>query len=100
MKDGVLAKITTYIYDGTTDEVGSLSILMYTNKKQACIIMTIKNMILEFKNVDWNIAVLEGEHNNLREWQDEHFVFFKSLDKDFNEKTKVVVELFEVVKKY
>ena len=57
-------------------------------------------MILEFKNVDWNIAALEGEHNNLREWQDEHFVFFKSLDKDFNEKTKVVVELFEVVKKY
>jgi uncharacterized protein YhfF len=100
LKDGVLAKITTYIYDGTTDEVGSLSILMYTNKKQACIVRTIKNMILEFKNVDWNIAVLEGEDNNLREWQDEHFVFFKPLDNNFNDKTKVVIELFEVTKKY
>lgn len=57
-------------------------------------------MILEFKNVDWNIAVLEGEDNNLREWQDEHFVFFKPLDNNFNDKTKVVIELFEVTKKY
>lgn len=91
---------TTYIYNGTIDKVGSLSILTYTNKQPACITKTIKNIIVEFKDVDWNIAALEGENNNLKEWQEAHFKFFKSLDKNFNEKTKVVVEIFEVVKKY
>ena len=34
------------------------------------------------------------------EWREEHYKLFKSLDNNFNDKTKVVIELFEVTKKY
>lgn len=91
---------TTSIYNGIVDEEGAESILTHTNKEPACITKTIKNVIIEFKNVDWNLAKLEGENNNLDEWREEHYKLFKSLDNNFNDKTKVVIELFEVTKKY
>lgn len=34
------------------------------------------------------------------EWLAEHYKLFKPLDNNFNDKTKVVIELFEVTKKY
>jgi len=91
---------TTYIYNGMVDEEGTESILTYSNEKPACITKTIKNVITEFKNIDWNLAKLEGENNNFHEWREQHYKFFKSLDNNFNDQTKVVVELFEVTKRY
>lgn len=92
-------RATTYIYDGKVDEVGTKSILIYDNGKEACVTKTIKNVIVRFKDVDWNIAKLEGENNNLYEWKKIHFNYFKSIDNNFSEETLVVIEIFEVVKK-
>lgn len=89
---------TTSIYDGNVDEVGTESILIYANEKYACVTRMVKNIITEFKNVDWSIAKLEGENNSLEEWRKVHIEFFKSIDNNFSEDTKVVVEIFEVVK--
>lgn len=89
---------TTFIYNGNIDEIGTESILIYDNEKQACITRTVKNIIVDFKNIDWDIAKLEGENDNLEDWRKKHMAFFKSIDCDFNENTKVVVEIFEVVK--
>lgn len=89
---------TTSLYNGDVDEVGTETILVYDNEKQACITKTKQNIICEFKNIDWNIAILEGENDNLEEWRKEHIKFFKSIDANFTESTKVVVEIFEVVR--
>ena len=89
---------TTYIYNGSIDEVGTKAILIYDDKKYACITRTVKNIITEFKNIDWDIAKLEGENSNLEEWKKQHINYFKSIDNNFTEDTKVVVEVFEVIK--
>lgn len=89
---------TTSIYDENIDEVGTESILIYDNEKHACITRTVKNIITEFKNIDWNVVKLEGENDSLEEWRKEHLKFFKSIDNNFSEDTKVVVEIFEVVR--
>lgn len=91
---------TTSIYDGKVDEVGTESILIYDNKKHACITKVIKNIITEFKNIDWNIAKLEGENDNLEDWRKEHIIFLKTIDNNFNENSMVIVEIFEVVKNF
>lgn len=89
---------TTYIYNGNIDEIGTESILIYNDKKYACVTRTVKNIITEFKNIDWDLAKLEGENSNLEEWRKQHINYFKSIDNNFTEDTKVVVEVFEVVK--
>ena len=88
---------TTCLYDGKIDEVGSESILLYNNQTEACVIRTLKNIVCKFRDVDWDIASLEGENKSLEEWRKEHYNFFKSLDTDFTFDTKVLIEVFEVV---
>lgn len=89
---------TTSIYDGSEDEIDSESILIYENEKQACITKIRKNVVCKFNEVEWDIAKLEGENNNLDEWKEEHYNFFKSIDDNFTEDTLVLVEIFEVTK--
>ena len=89
---------TTSLYDYLTVPVaGEESILTYSNGKKACTIKTTMVMVTEFKNITWDLAKLEGENNSLEEWRSEHIDFFKSIDNNFNENTKVVFEIFEVV---
>ena len=56
-------------------------------------------IITIFKNITWDLAILEGENNSLDDWRKEHYNFFKKINPDFNKDTKVVFEIFEVIEK-
>lgn len=91
-------RATTSLYDfNDVLIVGEESALTFSNGKIACITKTSRVVVTEFKNITWNLAKLEGENKSLAEWQKEHIEFFKSIDNNFNENTKVVFEVFEVV---
>ena len=78
--------------------VGEISMLVYDNYEYACYTKTKKVIITEFKNITWNLAKLEGENSTLEEWQKEHRKYFKSIDSNFNDETKVLFEMFEVIR--
>ena len=77
--------------------IGEESILTYLNGSKACITKTSRVIVTEFKNITWDLAKLEGENNSLEEWRCEHVKFFKSIDEKFDDNTKVVFEVFEVL---
>lgn len=72
--------------------------LCFSDGNIACITKTCRVVITEFKNITWDLAKLEGENNSFDEWKEEHIEFFKSIDNNFNENTKVVFEIFDVLK--
>ena len=91
-------RATTSLYDfNDVLIVGEESALIFSDGSIACITKTSRVVVTEFKNITWNLAKLEGENKSLAEWQKEHIEFFKSIDNNFNENTKVVFEVFEVV---
>lgn len=73
------------------------STLTYSDGRQACITKTSRVIVTEFKNITWDLAKLEGEDTCLEEWKNHHINFFKSIDNNFNEDTKVVFEIFEIL---
>lgn len=91
-------RATTSLYDSADfSTVGEVSILTFSDGSIACITKTSRVVVTEFKNITWDLAKLEGENNSIDEWKEEHIEFFKSIDNNFNENTKVVFEVFEVV---
>ena len=64
-----------------------------------CFIKTISVIIAEFKNITWDLAKLEGENKSLNEWKEKHINYFNKINPNFNETTKVIFEVFEVIKK-
>lgn len=91
-------RATTSLYDSANfSTVGEVSILTFSDGSIACITKTSRVVVTEFKNITWDLAKLEGENNSIDEWKEEHIEFFKSIDNNFNENTKVVFEVFEVV---
>ena len=91
-------KATTSLYDSADFScVGEESFLIFSDGEIACITKTSRVVVTEFKNITWDLAKLEGENNSLDEWKEEHIKFFKFIDSDFNENTKAVFEVFEVV---
>ena len=91
---------TTYIYNGDVDKLDSESIILYDNDKPACLVKTTKNIVTKFKDVEWSIAKLEGENDDLEGWRKNHYEFFKSIDDSFNKEALVVVEIFKLIKIY
>lgn len=73
--------------------------LLLTNSKNACFIKTNKIIIAEFKNITWDLAKLEGENKSLNEWKETYMNYFNKIDPNFNENTKVIFEVYEVIKK-
>ena len=91
-------RATTSLYDSANfSTVGEVSILTFSDGSIACITKTSRVVVTEFKNITWDLAKLEGENNSIDEWKEEHIEFFKTIDNNFNENTKVVFEVFEVV---
>ena len=91
---------TTSIYNlDNISGVGDISILTDSKDNNICFIRTINVIITEFKNITWDLAKLEGEDKSLNEWKENHMNFFKKIDPNFNENTKVIFEVFEVIKK-
>lgn len=91
---------TTYLYeDDEKYKENDISILTDINGNDVCLIQTKKIIITTFKNITWDLAVLEGENNSLDDWKREHYNFFKKITPSFNEDTKVVFEIFEMINK-
>ena len=91
-------RATTSLYDSADfSNVGEVSILTFSDGSIACITKTSRVVVTEFKNITWDLAKLEGENNSIDEWKEEYIEFFKTIDNNFNENTKVVFEVFEVV---
>ncbi len=93
------ATTSLYKFDCISSE-GSLSVLTDSQKNSVCIIRTKKVIVTEFKNITFALARLEGENDSLEEWKKVHATYFFKLDADFNENTKVIFEIFEVIKKF
>lgn len=80
---------------------GEKSIIQYSNNKDACLIVIEKVIITQFKNITEELAFIEGEGDkSLKYYKDEHIKIFKKIDKSFSEESKVVFEIFKVLKKY
>lgn len=89
---------TTSLYEiDNLSKIGDISILTDANDNNICIIKTKDVIVTEFKNITWNLAKLEGENKSLKEWKQLHTDFFKKIDSNFNEDTKVIFEIFEVI---
>lgn len=89
---------TTSLYKiDNLSKIGDISILTDSNNKNICIIQTKKVIVTEFKNINWNLAKLEGENTSLEEWRQVHKDYFSKIDTNFNENTKVIFEVFEVL---
>lgn len=91
-------RATTSLYNENDIPVeDEKSVLLFSDGRKACITKTSRVVITEFKNITWDLAQLEGENNSLDEWRKEHLNFFKSIDNSFNDDTKVVFEMFDVL---
>ena len=91
---------TTSLYElDNISEVGYISILTDTKDNNVCFIKTSNVIVTELKNITWDLAKLEGENKSLNEWKESHINYFKKLDPNFNENTRVIFEVFEVIKK-
>lgn len=88
---------TTYLYDENDPLDDEESVLVFDNEKKACVTKMKKVIITEFKNINDDLTILEGE-GSFYEWKKAHISFFKSINPDFNENTKVVFEIFEVTR--
>ncbi len=100
-------RATTSLYNEYIKEQESLpkkgekSIIQYSNNKDACLIVIEKVIITQFKNITEELAFIEGEGDkSLKYYKDEHTKIFKEIDKSFSEESKVVFEIFKVLKKY
>jgi len=88
---------TCSIYNGEKTIVGDYSILLNDKNREICKLKTIDIIILKFKDITWDLASLEGEFSNLKEWKESHYNFFKKENNEFNEDVLIEFEKFEVV---
>lgn len=81
-------------------KIGEKSIICYDDNSEACIVKTKDCKVIEFKDMTEDLCRLEGEGDlSLEYWKNVHLDFFKSFDNNFNENSKIIFEIFEVVKK-
>ncbi len=83
-------------------KVGDYSVILNSQEEAVCIIKTTKIYVTEFNQVSKEHAFKEGEGDmSLEYWRDVHINFLTdeltSINKKFNEHSKVVCEEFEVV---
>lgn len=93
---------TSYLYK--KDDIPTIdeeSIICFDNKKEACLVKTTGFKIMKFKEMTEELAKKEGEGDlSLNYWKEVHYNFFKEIDCDFTEDSKIIYETFELVKIY
>lgn len=88
-------------YIGNLPKIGDKSIITFSNREDACLIENTNVIVTEFKNITEELSYLEGEGDrSLKYYRKVHEEFFKTRDKNFNNNTLVVFEIFKIVKKY
>ena len=85
-------------------QAGDHSVILNSNDDAICIIKTLKDYVTAFNQVSEEHAFKEGEGDrSLEYWRKVHISFLTnelaSVNKNFDENTKVVCEEFEVVYK-
>ena len=93
---------TTSLYesDMKLPIIGEKSIICYDNGTKACVVKTVDFVIMKFKEMTEQYAKLEGEGDlSLKYWKKSHHDFYKSIDQSFNDESKIVFEIFELIKK-
>ncbi len=94
-------RATTSLYEvNNLSKIDDLSILTDSNKHNVCLVKTKKVIVTEFKNITWDLAKLEGENNSLEEWRKVHKDYFSKMNSTFNDDTKVIFEIFDVIEKF
>lgn len=88
-------------YSGNLPKIGDKSIITYSNGEDACLIENTNVIVTEFKNITEELSYLEGEGvRSLKYYRKVHEDYFKTKDKNFNDNTLVVFEIFRVIKNY
>lgn len=81
-----------------------MSIITDWNGTSKCLVKTTRVRIIPYKDITFEIAVLEGEDDSLESWRKNHEKFFKEEGKqlgyEFNENMPVIFEEFEVIERY
>ena len=90
------------INDEPLPKAGDYSVILNSKEEAVCIIKTTKAYVTEFINVSAEHAFKEGEGDrSLEYWRKVHVNFLTnelaSVNKAFNENTKVLCEEFDVV---
>lgn len=88
-------KATSSLYNEKENNNEKFSILVYSDGRDACLVETKEIKVLKFKEMSEELAFLEGE-GSFDKWKKDHYSFFKSEDKLFNENTLIKFEIFEV----
>ncbi|MBR0478886.1 MAG: ASCH domain-containing protein [Solobacterium sp.] len=82
-------------------ETGDLSVITDWDGHPRCVIRTTAVSILPYKDITFELAVLEGEDDTLDSWKLNHERFFREegseLGYPFTETMDIVFEEFEVV---
>lgn len=92
---------TTSLYESNMKlpVIGEKSVICYDNGTKACVVKTVDFVIMKFKEMNEQYAKLEGEGNlSLEYWKKTHYDFFKSINHSFNDESKIVFEIFELIK--
>ena len=80
--------------------IGEKTIICYDDGTEAATVRTIDFKIMKFNEMTEEYAKLEGEGDlSLDYWKKVHYNFFKSIDKNFNDDSKIIFEIFELVVK-
>lgn len=98
--DGRKTAATSLYEHDTLPKIGEISVLTDSTYNSVCLIKTKKVIIKKFKDITWDLAKLEGENVSLEEWRKSHINYFSKIDRKFNCNTKVIFEIFEVLKKW
>ena len=94
------ATSSLFIDDTNLPIIGEESIICYDDDTSACIVKTVDYRIMKFNEMTEEYVKLEGEGDlSLNHWKKVHYDFFKSIDSSFNEESKIIFEIFEVVDK-
>ncbi len=82
-------------------EEGSFSVITDWDGSPRCVVRTVRVRRLPYKDIGFDIAVLEGEDSSLASWRENHEKFFRAegeeLGYTFTEDMEVIFEEFEVV---
>ena len=101
-KKATSSSYPSYLVEGEDiPKVGDMSVITDWDGNPRCVIKTTIVQIIPFNEITFDLAVLEGEDENLQSWRTKHEAFFREEAKEvgytFTEDMKVVFEQFEVI---
>lgn len=95
------ATASVFLEDEQTPSVGDLSLVLDGHGNPACVIKTVHLETVKFCDLTWDMVKLEGEDDNLEQWQSGHIRYWTrdsaKRGYTFTDQTPITFERFEVV---